>query len=258
MCLLIVIREIVPQWPLVIAANRDERYDRPSEPPRLINDQPGVFGGRDKVAGGTWLAVNQHGMIGAIANRPLGDGPRKSTRSRGLLCLDAAHERSPIAVADMIGSALEADDYDGFTLVCATASGANAFYYDGSLREKSLGRGVFVVTTGDANDRSEVKTGHALELIGSAQPETLNEWIALLEEVCRDHAGGPPGLETLCMHGSEGGTRSSAILAFHETDPQCNLFRYCPGKPCETPYETLQWPRNFFTGTPLTSAERQK
>ena len=71
---------------LVVAANRDEFYGRPSAPPSEI--EPGVVAGRDLVAGGTWLGMNRHGLFVAVTNR---NAPVRTAdaRSRGLLALEA-------------------------------------------------------------------------------------------------------------------------------------------------------------------------
>ena len=250
MCLLIVLREVVPDWPLVVAANRDERYDRRGKLPRLLCENPRVFGGYDPSAGGTWLAVNQWAMVCAAANRPRQEPPVQPLRSRGLLCLDATRQKSCIAVADMVGSAVGRDNYNGFNLLCSTRAGGNLFYFDGNLREKPLRRGVFVITTGDANDLSIAKVRRVHESMGADQAPPhggpISDWIERLETVCRDHGSDPGYPEASCMHGNEAGTVSSSILAFHARDPQQHLFRHCQGHPCEGTYETVPWPEGFF------------
>jgi len=238
---------MIPDWPLVIAANRDERYDRGGEPPRLLCENPKVFGGRDPRAGGTWLAVNQWAMVCAVTNRPRTAPPQGAVRSRGLLCLDAAKQRSPIAVADIVGRALEEDAYDGFNLFCASVQGGALFYFDGRLREKPLSKGVFVVATGDANDLSEPKVRRVNELLDAYRVRPLSEWIERLESICRDHGDNPAGPGAICAHGKEAGTVSSSILAFHARDPQLHLFRHCQGRPCESGYEVVGWPEGFFS-----------
>jgi len=254
MCLLIVLREIIPDWPLVVAANREEHYDRLGEPPRILCDNPKIFGGRDPQAGGAWLATNQWAMVCALANRARNSPAPGEVRSRGLLCLDAARQRSPIAVADMMGRALAQHDYNGFNLLCMTPTSGSAFYFDGHLREKPLGRGVVVVTTGDANDPSHGKIGRIHERLDAERPRPFAEWIERLEAICRDHAGDPGGPDAACMHREKAGTVSSSILAFHERNPMLHLFRHCQGKPCEVPYETVLWPKDFFVAQPVERA----
>jgi uncharacterized protein with NRDE domain len=249
MCLLIILREVVPEWPLVVAANREERFARPSASPGLLARNPAVFGGRDLQCGGTWLAVNQWGMVCAVTNRPRKGPPPAATRSRGLLCLEAAGQRSPITVADYLGRAVTENAYEGFNLVCATSTLANAFYYNGTLREKPLGPGVVVLTTGDANDMSSAKTQRVRERIGDDLARPMTAWIDRLEAICRDHGADPAGPEALCVHRGEAGTVSSSIIAINAENARMHLFRHAAGPPCTTPYYTLEWPYGFFEAT---------
>lgn len=69
---------------LAFAANRDELHARGSTTARWWDDIPDVLGGRDRVAGGTWLAVNRRGWLAAVTNLPQ-DEPRTFPRSRGEL-----------------------------------------------------------------------------------------------------------------------------------------------------------------------------
>jgi uncharacterized protein with NRDE domain len=91
MCLVIAVSRIDAAVPLVVAANRDERLDRPARSMAVLRESgPRVLGGRDERAGGTWLAVNEHGVVAALTNRPSPGGPDPSKRSRGALPLLAA------------------------------------------------------------------------------------------------------------------------------------------------------------------------
>jgi uncharacterized protein with NRDE domain len=84
MCLIVVAAGIAPHYPLIVAANRDEQHARPAARAAWWADVPGVLGGRDLKAGGTWLALGRNGRFAAVTNvretpRPLG------LRSRGAL-----------------------------------------------------------------------------------------------------------------------------------------------------------------------------
>ncbi len=87
-----------PDAPLVVAANRDEWLSRPAaSAPALREADPRILGGRDEVAGGTWLAVNEHGVVAGLTNKP---GKRDPTRrSRGELPLFLARHRTAEAAA---------------------------------------------------------------------------------------------------------------------------------------------------------------
>ncbi len=84
MCLLIIAWCRDEKYALMLAANRDERYDRPTQPFTVLREEdPRILGGKDLVAGGTWLAVNEHGVVAGLTNTPSPEGPDPSKRSRG-------------------------------------------------------------------------------------------------------------------------------------------------------------------------------
>ena len=117
MCTLALYYKTFDEYPLVVAANRDEHYDRPSAPPALLNTKTEIIAGRDLRAGGTWLGVNEHGLLAGILNRR-SDGepePRPATRSRGLLCLDILAFKSAADARAFVGTG--PDDYQPFTLL---------------------------------------------------------------------------------------------------------------------------------------------
>ena len=89
MCLLAVQYRLVPESPILVAANREEYIDRPSTVPSIQSGKPRVLCGVDKRAGGTWLGVNQNGLFVGICNRATAM-PLFGQRSRGLLALDLA------------------------------------------------------------------------------------------------------------------------------------------------------------------------
>ncbi len=68
MCLILLAIKSHPAYKLVIAANRDEYYDRPTAPAAFWKNSPGIIGGRDLSAGGTWLGITTKGRIAAITN----------------------------------------------------------------------------------------------------------------------------------------------------------------------------------------------
>jgi uncharacterized protein with NRDE domain len=104
MCLLLFAWQTELSFPLVVAANRDERLDRPSQPFDVLQESgPRILGGRDQLAGGTWLAVNDSGVVAGLTNRPSPGGPDRTKRSRGELpLLLAGHGRAEDGVAELV------------------------------------------------------------------------------------------------------------------------------------------------------------
>jgi len=105
---------------LVFAANRDELHTRPTAAATWWSDAPDVLGGRDLVAGGSWLAINRRGWLAAITNLPQ-DEPRPFARSRGALVRE-------FLTGDRPASALAAD----FEASKADYGPCNVVFWDGS------------------------------------------------------------------------------------------------------------------------------
>ncbi len=119
MCTVIVLRRPDHAWPLLFAANRDEMADRPWKPPgRHWPDRKEIVAGQDELAGGSWLGVNDHGVLAGVLNRPGTLGPVPGLRSRGELVLEALdHADATAAVAAMRD--LDSRAYRAFNLVIA-------------------------------------------------------------------------------------------------------------------------------------------
>lgn len=88
MCLIFVVQNQHPNFPLIIAANRDEFYTRPSLQAHYWPEYPNILAGKDIEAGGTWLGLTSKGYFATITNIRDNEQPT-SARSRGLLVKDA-------------------------------------------------------------------------------------------------------------------------------------------------------------------------
>jgi uncharacterized protein with NRDE domain len=115
---------VFAEHPIIVAANRDEHYDRSSAPPNLIGRNPAIVAGKDLVAGGTWLGVNEHGLSVGILNRRVTQEQKPANfRSRGLLCLDLLGLKSA-ACAEAYLHEPQKSVYQPFTLVFADGAQA--------------------------------------------------------------------------------------------------------------------------------------
>ncbi|HRQ64007.1 MAG TPA: NRDE family protein [Xanthomonadaceae bacterium] len=108
-----------PDWPLVIAANRDEFHQRPALPAAPWTDAASIVGGRDLEAGGSWLAMRADGRFAAVTNvrRP---GVPRGARSRGDLVSDLVRaDAGPAAWLAALNG--QRGDYAPFNLVVGDA-----------------------------------------------------------------------------------------------------------------------------------------
>ena len=121
MCLIVVAHRISPRYPLVIAANRDEDYERPTLPAQWWEEASDVLGGRDGLHGGSWLAITRAGRFAAVTN--LRGALRKpESRSRGELVSGFVRGANAARayVQEIAGSR---DQYAGFHLIAGEAGG---------------------------------------------------------------------------------------------------------------------------------------
>ncbi len=105
------------EYPLIVVANRDEFHARGTEAAHWWPEPP-IWAGRDLRAGGTWFAAAAGGRFAAVTNVREPGRQRDNARSRGTLPL-VALAATP---AEAAGSALHADDYNGFNLVVGDPS----------------------------------------------------------------------------------------------------------------------------------------
>src|SRR5207248_10588383 len=130
-------------------------------PPQLLDGPCRAVAGLDPVAGGTWLGVNEHGVLIAVTNRPRSQTPPRP-RSRGLLARDLLGCPSAAAAVDLATRELGGDRYAGCNVVCADAERAVVLQAAEWLRVRPLPPGVHVLTNHDVNDESDRRIGHAL------------------------------------------------------------------------------------------------
>jgi uncharacterized protein with NRDE domain len=117
MCLILLAWRSHPDYPLVFAGNRDERYDRPSATADFWKDHPDIYGGRDLELGGTWLGLRRNGRFAAVTNYRDGPAKKSAPRSRGELTANFLRgEDGPAAYLNKLATT-DGCLYGGYTLL---------------------------------------------------------------------------------------------------------------------------------------------
>jgi len=248
MCTLAIYYRIFADYPVVVAANRDEYLARPALPPTLLCADPRIVGGKDLQANGTWLGVSEHGIVAGLLNRRNGEAANDpGLRSRGLLCLDALKQRSAAAAAAFVGRQL-GSDYNPFNLLIASRDAAFVAYNRfGKIEVVELGAGFHLLTNIDINDfecpRISRSYGRFAELgrrADFAGDPLANR--AQLGDLLADHStqldprSGRPN--SLCMHLGDYGTRSSSLIFMARDASRVEHF-FAAGPPCVAAYEPV-------------------
>lgn len=235
MCTVIVLHRPGEPWPVVLAANRDERLDRAWAAPDF--HWPGVIGGRDATAGGTWMAMNRQGVVATVLNRPGSLGPAPDKRSRGELPLLALEADSAAAAVERL-AALDAGAWRPFNAVVADARAAWFLCGLGEGRPivEPLPPGVSMVTAHPPNDLTSQRTARHLPRFRAAPPPTPPQWGAWAGLLSDSEGGAGEALNLPPLGGF--GTVCSSLLALGAAGER--IWHFAPGPPDRTPFAPLR------------------
>jgi uncharacterized protein with NRDE domain len=258
-CLLVFAWHSERDHPLVVGANRDERLDRPAHALCVLRERdPRILGGRDCLAGGTWLAVNEHGVVAGLTNRPSPGGRDPTKRSRGELPLLAATHSRADEAARALAETVDPTLYNPAWLLVGDRHTLTLVEIvpDRAPTLRSLGPGVHVLEN-VAPDEPSAKVDRVRAEIEASRHrgDTLT---SALEAILSDHTlppqvvqqaegedGKADGVDeswvrpeatlACCVHTEEYGTRSSAlVLVPREQGPPSMMI--ADGPPCTSPF----------------------
>jgi len=250
MCTVVFLRRPDHDWPLVLAANRDEMAGRPWRPPaRHWPDRPELVAGIDELAGGTWLGINDRGMVAGVTNRRDSLGPDPALRSRGELPLEALDHADAAAAAEALG-ALDPAGWRSFNLFVADDRDACWLRSLGPGRAEKIEvmeipEGISMLTALGLNSADSARTRRFLPLFEAARPPEpgagdWGDWPALLAR--RDHESGAGPADAMCIATDRGfGTLSASLIAVGRPDERGPrvLWRFAGGPPGEAEWQDV-------------------
>lgn len=189
MCLIIFSHQLDRRYPLVLAANRDEFFNRATDQANFwvgSESTQTILAGKDLTAGGTWLGVTKTGRFAAVTNIRDPSQLEQKPRSRGELTLNfLAGHQSPHEYCDSLSERF--DEFAGYNLLVGDKQ---TMYYVNNLEQKlwQLDAGLYGLSNGLLNSswpkvnqgRSELQ--HLLE---AEQPLTTDSLIAMMNNRTR-------------------------------------------------------------------------
>ena len=208
---------------MLLAANRDERTDRPWQPPsHHWPDRPGILAGRDRLGGGTWMGMNAAGVVAAVLNRPGSLGPAPGKRSRGELPLLALDYPTTATAAAAI-AALDGGDWRSFNMVIADRSGGWFIrgLGHGAPKATALAPGLHMVTAHDPDDPDSPRVARHLPRFQAAPPPEPPDWLAW-QKLLADTSGGPAALNVPAR--DTFGTVCASLTGIPDAGPPVWLF----------------------------------
>jgi uncharacterized protein with NRDE domain len=224
-CLVLIALDQHPDYSLIVAANRDEFYDRPTAPAEFWADAPTVLAGRDLRAGGSWLGIDRAGRIALVTNYRQGQREDPAPHSRGRLVSDfLTGDAGAAEHIERVRS--EANLHNGFNLIAGDDGGL--FYFSNREgRARRLTPGVYGLSNHLLDTPwpkvAATKTAFGALLDGGAT-ELTEDLFALLSDRNRPADGLLPStgvgrewerLLSSAFIASDGyGTRSSTVVLF--------------------------------------------
>lgn len=233
MCLLLILHRVSAQAPLMLAANREEYFDRPFQGPRILAGPPRVLCGADLRAGGTWLGVNEHGLVVAVTNRLKTRLP-ESPRSRGALCQDLLRCTTAAQAAQTALVELHSDRYAGGNFACLDRAQGFVISSGDELVEQRLEPGVHLLTNGDLNDPQDMRQQYARTLLAPRFPTRPDQFIEAAKTILSTGLD-PDEKRTILVRTPERGTVCSTILTLAEP-AEHSAYLYAAGPPDRTPF----------------------
>lgn len=239
MCLLVLAHHVLPEAPLLLAANREEYFDRPALPPDVHPQWPDVVCGLDLRAGGTWLGVNRSGLLVAVTNRctrqPLVDPP-----SRGQLCLDLLACQTAEGAAAQAAAELNTRRYGGANFMVADGHRAVVVHGGDGVEAVWLAPGWHAIANADVDDASDPRLRLARRLFEESDIGSVHDFVRAAGVILSRGRGVADGT-SMVLRSADRGTVSSSIIVLPLDRSQAS-WHYAPGPPDAVAYEDRSAP----------------
>lgn len=245
MCILFILRRKSSSWPVLIATNRDEFYNREFEDPGFHwKAQPSIFAGKDNKAGGSWLGLNANGLCVAILNRK-SDINNKFLKSRGSLVINALKNKTAISAKKNFLKLFE-EKYNFFNLFIADNKNAYWIRYDKfKLDTFTVPFGHSIIDNLDINDnQSQRQELNRKDFISARLPEPdknfFNSWQKLLTSKKQTLDEKDTSIYVNNVNNNYGTVCSSIIGLPHEKSHRNKFWLYRNAKKSQSSFKKLR------------------
>ena len=241
MCILFLAINQHPEFPLVIAANRDEYHDRPSSPMHYWPDHPHILAGRDQRKGGTWLGINRSGKFCAITNFRTAENINPDARSRGELVkmyLDGSYQKPGGDLNFHQFLVEQGHKYGPFNLVFGDIRNLHVYCNQNNVLTR-LGDGFHSLSNGFIDQRwpkmslGVQKLSHLVSQRGAIEIDTLNQ--IMHDQTLADEADLPDTglnrqaerfISSIFIQGEQYGTRTTSYIIYSPGSIQAHELNY--------------------------------
>jgi uncharacterized protein with NRDE domain len=229
MCLILFAYKVHPKYKLMVAANRDEFYQRPTAPVHFWEDDSEILAGRDLEKMGTWMGITKSGRFAALTNYRDPQEATEGKRSRGELVANALQYKGEIK--EYMQSLVNNKDlYPGYNLLAG--DGDELYYYSNVGQElKKITPGIYGVSNHLLNtDWPKVQAGKEglAVILKSEHEDYIEPLLTLLQKADQapDEKLPQTGvslewermLSPMFIKSGDYGTRSSTVLLMEERE----------------------------------------
>lgn len=225
--------------PLVIAANRDEFYDRQGETAQPRDGDPyNYVAPRDPEAGGTWIGINEEGLFVSLTNQPTVD-TADHEKSRGRIVRDLLENANGIHQVEETLNKLELNSFGSYSLVAVGPGGilSHTHELDGDARMEHYQQGNFVLSSEKGFELIETGEWDRFPWRTNSGREDTDKLRGRLQSFCKQ-TDSFRHRDTVCRKGEEFGTLSSTLVILDRSRPEL-FFDFSQGAPCDSAYKGI-------------------
>ncbi|OUU73768.1 MAG: hypothetical protein CBC29_09850 [Methylococcaceae bacterium TMED69] len=217
MCIVLIAKNTIKDFPLIILANRDEYFERETKSLGLWKKNKEILAGKDLRAGGTWLGVTRSGRVAALTNLPTFEKTSKNKKSRGLLIKDFLTDNiNPYQYVEFLEKTK--NQFLGFNLVVGIKD--ILFHYSNATSKISvLNDGIHVMTNSTFDNpwpKGNILKKRVKDVITEKPSDLIESFFSILGPSSKVHLLNKAYKESIFITGKLYGTRSSSVLMFHK------------------------------------------
>ena len=217
MCIVLIAKNTMEDFPLIILANRDEYFERETQSLGLWRKNTEILAGMDLRGGGTWLGVTNSGKVAALTNLPSIEKTPEKTKSRGLLIKNFFTKNiTPYDYTNFLKESK--NEFLGFNLVVGDKD--NLIHYSNANRKTSIiDDGIHIMTNTTFKNnwpKGDTLRKRVKNILFEKSSNLIDSFFSVLGPSFNVNPSNNSYTDSIFITGESYGTRSSSVLMFHK------------------------------------------
>lgn len=234
MSLLAIVYHLVPEAPILVAYNREGFFDRLYPAPSIQSGKPRILASLDQQSGGTYLGINQNGMLVGVVPRRKPNAPVKP-RSRGALARELLKARSARQAVDLAMTELQTNLYPGVNFVIADSDFGWVVESGRENVVSDLDQGLAIIGEHGLDNPRDDRSNMARRLLTLQTLDSPVKFLAIASKVFARNSI-EPGRPSMVVREPNYGTISSTLVSLG-SKPRDAIYQYSNGSPDQSKFE---------------------